>query len=135
MDERMNDQLDSLIGSLLTNQVFGTPVEKHGVVLVPVAEVRGCGGVGGANGPQEGPGVDAEGSGASAAPGPQAGGGGFALAARPVGAWVIRDGDVQWRSSRNIQALATAGSVVVTALAILTTLAIRRGCCSRRGRR
>jgi len=148
MNEWTKDQVDGLLSALLGNQVFGTPVEKHGVVLVPVAEVRGCGGSGGARGPRDAAGVFAgagedrpdrssdadDRPGGSDGPGPQAGGGGFALVARPVGAWVIRDGNVEWRSSLNMQALATAASVTVTALAVLTTWAIRRGCCSRRRR-
>ena len=64
--------------SLTVKRVFGDPYEKDGVVLVPAAAVRG--GAGGGN--------DPEGKG---------GGSGFGLAARPVGAFVIR----QERSTGN----------------------------------
>ena len=58
-------------------RVYGDPIERDGVTVVPAAVVIGGTGGGGDN----------EGN----------GGGGFGLFARPIGAWEIRNGAVQWR--------------------------------------
>jgi uncharacterized spore protein YtfJ len=63
--------------ALTARTIYGEPVERDGVTVIPAASVRGGGGGGG----------DAEGN----------GGGGFGLHGRPVGAFVIRDGEVTWR--------------------------------------
>jgi uncharacterized spore protein YtfJ len=63
--------------SISVRRVFGDPIEHDGVIVVPVAKVAGGGGGGG----------DSEDN----------GGGGFGLGARPVGVYVIKDGQVSWR--------------------------------------
>jgi uncharacterized spore protein YtfJ len=63
--------------SISVGRVFGEPIEHDGVVVVPVAKVAGGGGGG----------TDNENN----------GGGGFGLGARPVGVYVIKDGQVSWR--------------------------------------
>jgi uncharacterized spore protein YtfJ len=63
--------------AITVRRVFGEPIEHEGVVVVPVAKVAGGGGGGG----------DSENN----------GGGGFGLGARPVGVYVIKDGQVSWR--------------------------------------
>jgi hypothetical protein len=73
--------LDALLqghrDAITVRRVYGDPVERDGVTLVPAALVMGGTGGGG----------DAGGD----------GGGGVGLIARPVGAWEIRDGHVTWR--------------------------------------
>lgn len=67
--------------ALSARQVFGQPVERDGVTVLPAAMVIGGGGGGGEGG--EGP-----------AP---AGGAGYGVFARPVGAFEIREGgEVRW---------------------------------------
>ncbi len=63
--------------ALTVRRVFGEPYEQDGTTVIPVAAVRGGAGGGG----------DAN----------HNGGGGFALQGRPVGAYVIREGNVSWR--------------------------------------
>jgi uncharacterized spore protein YtfJ len=63
--------------AISVRRVFGDPIEHEGVMLIPVAKVGGGGGGGG----------DSENN----------GGGGFGLGARPVGAYVIKDGNVSWK--------------------------------------
>ena len=63
--------------AISVRRVFGKPIEHDGVVVVPVARVGGGGGGG----------SDSE----------HNGGGGFGLGARPVGVYVIKDGQVSWR--------------------------------------
>jgi len=67
-------------------RIYGDPVERDGVTIVPAAAVFGGTGGGG----------DDEGN----------GGGGFGLAGRPVGAWVIRDGQVTWKPTVDVNRIA-----------------------------
>jgi uncharacterized spore protein YtfJ len=63
--------------AITVKRVFGEPIEAGGVTLVPAAKVGGGGGGGGDD--------------------TNNGGLGFGLGARPVGAYVIKDGEVTWR--------------------------------------
>jgi uncharacterized spore protein YtfJ len=85
--------VDELLGgaqdAMTVKRVYGDPVEGEGVTLVPGAVVIGGGGGGGDN----------EGN----------GGGGFGLGARPIGAWVIRDGDATWKPAVDMSVLAFWG--------------------------
>src|ERR1700682_5249857 len=63
---------------LNVRQVIGEPYEKNGTTLLPAVSIRGGGGGGGCD----------------ATPGAAGGvGGGMGLDARPVGAYVIRNGE------------------------------------------
>jgi hypothetical protein len=46
------------------------------------------------------------------------GGGGFGVSARPIGAYVIRDGEVRWRPAVDVNRL-MLGWQIVSALAVL----------------
>ena len=83
--------------AITVRRVFGEPIEHEGVVVVPVAKVAGGGGGGG----------DSENN----------GGGGFGLGARPVGVYVIKDGQVSWRPAIDPIRVAV---VAVLALAFLS---------------
>ena len=75
------DSMMTMIGESLTvSRVYGEPVERDGVIVIPAALVAGGGGGGG--------GHDAENQ--------EGEGGGFALAAFPTGAYVIKNGNVRW---------------------------------------
>jgi uncharacterized spore protein YtfJ len=50
-DERLSKFMESLGGTASAKAVFGEPVEKDGVTIVPVARVRYGGGGGGGRGP------------------------------------------------------------------------------------
>lgn len=67
--------------AITVKRVYGDPIEKDGMTVIPVASVRGGGGGGGGNDA-----ADAGGSGA-----------GFGFTARPAGVYVLRDGDAVWR--------------------------------------
>jgi uncharacterized spore protein YtfJ len=73
--------------------VYGEPVESEGSVVVPAARVMGGGGGGG----------DKEGN----------EGGGFGLSARPVGAWVIRNGEAEWKPAIDVTLIIISGLLVV----------------------
>jgi uncharacterized spore protein YtfJ len=92
--------VDELLGgvrdAITVRRVFGDPIEQDGVMVVPVARVGGGGGGGSDN--------------------EHNGGGGFGLGARPVGVYVIKDGQVSWRPAVDPVRVAL---VVVAALALL----------------
>ena len=88
--------------------MYGDPIERDGTVVIPAASVAGGGGGGG--------GIDQHGQTGS--------GSGFGLHARPVGAFVIRDGDVRWEPAVDperrfaiVAGLAAAGLLTLRSLA------------------
>ena len=74
--------LERLRSSASVGTVFAEPYEKDGVTVIPAAKVAGGGGGGG---------DDAGGSGA-----------GYGVIARPVGAYVIRNGEVAWHPALDL---------------------------------
>ena len=90
---------------MTVRRVFGEAYEKDGTTVIPVAAVRGGAGGGG--------GQDQEGAGGS--------GSGFGLSARPVGAFVVREGEVTWRPAYDATRVALLGEVV----ALVTIVAVR----------
>jgi uncharacterized spore protein YtfJ len=100
-------RLNAMHDSITVKRVFGDPIERDGVTVVPVAAVRGGGGGGG------GEGTGDEGSGAG-------GGMGFGLDARPVGVFVLKGGEVSWQPALDrtrvivgMQMLALVGLLVM----------------------
>ncbi len=84
--------LEGARDAMNVKRVFGDPIETEGVTLVPVAKVGGGGGGGG----------DEENN----------GGAGFGLAARPAGAYVIKDGEVTWKPAVDVNRLAAFAFVL-----------------------
>jgi hypothetical protein len=103
--------------ALSARQVFGEPVERDGVTVIPAATViGGGGGGGGTKGPGEGDaGADEAATGA---------GMGFALVGWASGAFEIREGRVAWRPTLDVTRilLAGLGVALVAGLGILTAL-------------
>jgi uncharacterized spore protein YtfJ len=75
------------------SRVFGPPVERDGVTLVPVAWVIGGGG-GGVGGPDTSPGDGA----------------GFGLMSIPIGAYEIRNGQARFVPTYDVGVLALIGA-------------------------
>ncbi|HJT99789.1 MAG TPA: spore germination protein GerW family protein [Actinomycetes bacterium] len=94
--------------TITVKRVFGEPYEKDGVTVIPAARVQG--GAGGGSG--EDPTSQGRGSGS-----------GFGVTARPVGAFIIRDGDLNWRPAVDVNRIILGGQVVVV-VALLTIRAI-----------
>jgi uncharacterized spore protein YtfJ len=92
----MDELLSGARDAISVRRVFGDPIEHDGIVVVPVAKVGGGGGGG----------SDTE----------HNGGGGFGIGARPVGVYVIKDGEVTWRPAIDPVRVAF---VVVAALALV----------------
>jgi uncharacterized spore protein YtfJ len=104
-------------GAAIAGRVFGEPIERDGVTVVPVAVVHGGGGGGGGSGtPADDDKPEGEGS-----------GGGFGFSARPAGVYVIRDGDAQWRPALNVNQIIAGGQfLAVVALLVAGTVLRRR---------
>ena len=94
--------------TLTVKRVFGEPYEKDGVTVIPAARVQG--GAGG------GSGEDPQGQGKGS-------GSGFGMTARPVGAFIIRDGELSWRPAVDVNRIVLGGQVVAI-VALLTVRAI-----------
>jgi uncharacterized spore protein YtfJ len=94
--------LDALLqghrDAINVRRVYGDPVERDGVTIVPAAAVFGGTGGGG----------DSEGD----------GGGGLGLIGRPVGAWVIRDGEATWKPAVDVNRIAVFAFLLGLVLAL-----------------
>jgi len=89
--------------AMTVRRVFGDPITIDGTTLVPMAIVGGGGG-GGVKGTNDG-------------------GVGFGISARPAGAFVMRNGDVQWRPAIDVNKIILGGqAVAVTALLVFGPL-------------
>jgi len=100
----VNKLMDSWKDTYTVRRVFGDPIEKDGVTVIPVAMVAGGGGGGGGTS-----GVEGEGEGE---------GGGFGGMARPAGVYVVKADSVQWQPALDITLLGMAG-IALTALITL----------------
>jgi uncharacterized spore protein YtfJ len=103
--DRWRQSVQDARDSMTVRRVFGEPIDRDGTTIIPVAFVFGGGGGGG--------GGDTEGNGG--------GGTGFGLRARPVGAYVVRDGEVRWEPSLDVTRVAILGQVV----ALVAILSVR----------
>lgn len=87
--------------ALSGQRVFGEPIERDGVTVIPAASVLGGGG--------GGVGDDGDGQ--------QGMGGGFGLQARPTGAYVLEGGRVRWQPAVDVnRLLTTLASLTVAVL-------------------
>jgi uncharacterized spore protein YtfJ len=99
-------------------RVFGEPYQKNGLTVIPVASIRGGwgGGAGGKAQNQEDLGW----------------GGGGGLAARPVGAFVIKGDEVSWQPVIDVNRVILVGQMV--AVVALLSLGATIRALSRRNR-
>jgi uncharacterized spore protein YtfJ len=105
------DTVNQTRDAITVRRVYGEPYQEDGVTIIPAAHVMGGGGGGG----------DTLGN----------GGTGFGLSARPVGAWIIKDGDARWRPALDLNRAIFMGQVVgivmfLSLRSILTAWAKRR---------
>jgi uncharacterized spore protein YtfJ len=113
--ERLGRIADDARRSMRAQAVFGEPVTHDGVTVVPAASTRGGFGGGGGEGGQEG-----EGEGAGA-------GMGFGVSTRPVGAFVITEGQVRWRPAPDVTRMFVMLCMVAIAYFLFGWLSARHG--------
>ena len=105
---------------LTVRRVFGEPIERNGVTVIPAASVGGGGGGGGGGGRDR---AGQRGTGY---------GGGFGVSAKPAGVYVIRaDGRVVWRPALDLNRTIFMGQVLavvflLTVRSVVKALAKRR---------
>jgi len=106
-------KIDELVGTaqdaINVRKVFGEPIEKDGLTVIPAARVAGGGG--------GGTGHDREGQ--------QGEGGGFGLRAHPAGVYVIKEGTVKWQPAVDPNRIVLAGAAVVIAALVARAWAAR----------
>lgn len=105
--------LDDIRGTrdaLSVGRVFGDPFTVDGVTIIPVARVAGGGGGGGG----EGTGPDDQGG--------HGFGSGFGLGARPVGVYKIRDGQLTWKPTIDVDRIARGTQVLAGIATVCVTL-------------
>lgn len=106
--------------ALHARRVYGDPIERGGVTVIPVARVMG--GVGMGTGPMAG--RAGEGKASSGQSGGQTGtGGGFGVRAQPAGVFEIRGESVRWVPSVDVNQIVLGGQIVMIVL-LLTIRAI-----------
>lgn len=118
MDVRQT--IERAMDAVTVRKVYGEPIEKNGVTIIPAARVQGGAGGGSGQGP--------EGQGTGT-------GSGFGVNAKPAGAFVIKGEDVSWRPAIDATRLALGGQLLaIVALLVLRslvkTLASRSSCCA-----
>ncbi len=113
-DRSFIEMLRNMADNATVRTVFGEPITEDGVTLIPVAKVSGGAGGGGGTGPDQ-KGQEAHGT-----------GGGLGVSARPVGAYVIREGRVSWRPAVDVNRVILGGQIVAV-VALLTIRALFRG--------
>ncbi len=99
----IDEMLSGARDALTVKRVYGDPIERDGILVIPAAKVMGGGGGG----------SDTDNN----------GGGGFGVSAKPAGAWIIRDGQVAWEPAIDATRIATL-AMVVAIVFLLTVRAI-----------
>jgi uncharacterized spore protein YtfJ len=98
---------------LTVRRVFGEAYQVDNVTIIPVAVVRGGGGGGGGEGDSAVNGKQGTGAGV---------GMGFGVDARPVGVYVVKNGEVSWQPAIDVMRIIVGGQI----LGLVALLTIRR---------
>jgi uncharacterized spore protein YtfJ len=102
------EQIGKAEEAFTVRRVFGEPYEKGGVTVIPAARVQGAVGGGGGEAP--------EGQGKGT-------GTGFAMNTKPLGVFVLRDGEVAWRPAVDVNRMILGSQIVaIVALLVVRTL-------------
>jgi uncharacterized spore protein YtfJ len=101
----VDEMLQGVRDAITVKRVYGEPIERDGTTVIPAARLRGGAGGGGDN--------------------ENNGGGGFGITARPVGAYVVRNGEVRWEPAIDVSRIAVGGQIVA-AIALLVIFMLLR---------
>ena len=113
-DVAIMDNIRGIRDALSVRRVFGDPITVDGVTIVPVARIAG--GAGGGGGEGTGPGDE----------GGRGFGTGFGLGAHPVGVYEIRDGQLHWKPTIDVDRLARAGQVLAGIATVCVSVVLLR---------
>jgi uncharacterized spore protein YtfJ len=95
----VTEVLSAAKDAITVKRVYAEPYEKDGLTVIPAAVVGG--GAGGGTGQDD--------------KGQEGGGGGFGMSGRPAGAFVIKDGQVDWRPAFDPNRIVVMVGLVVIA--------------------
>ena len=109
-------QIEGVKDVMTVRRVFGEAYQVDDVAIIPVAVIRGGGGGGGGEGDSGENGKNGTGSGA---------GMGFGVNARPVGVYVVKDGEVSWQPAIDVMRIILGGQLLGL-VAILTIRSLLR---------
>lgn len=98
-DMKVSEVFNTAKDTITVRRVYGDPFEKDGLTVIPAAVVGG--GAGGGTGHDE--------------KGQEGEGGGFGVSGRPAGAYVVKDGEVNWRPAVDPNRIVTMVAMVVIA--------------------
>ena len=96
--------------AITVKRVFGEPIEREGVTILPVAEVRGGGGSGGnrrTGSDQGGPSY------------------GFSVRATPAGVYMIKGDEVSWQPALELNRVILRGQLVALAAFLTMRVALK----------
>ncbi len=127
---QIDEVLTQARDAMTVRRVFGDPIERDGLTIIPVANVMGGGGGGTGEGPHPAFAATTTGDAdASVADGataaldgitPGSGSGvGFGLRATPAGVYVIKDGVVRWEPAMDLTRVAIMGQIVAIVLLLV----------------
>ena len=106
--------------AVTVRRVFGEPIERDGVTVIPVARVSG--GAGGGMSPGTSNGAQAS------------SGAGYGMGAAPVGVYIIRDGQVTFQPALDLNRVILGGQIAAIVLALVARSIVRSAIRPRRGR-
>jgi uncharacterized spore protein YtfJ len=113
----VTEVLNTAKDAITVKRVYAEPYEKNGLTVIPAAVVSG--GAGGGTGQDD--------------KGQEGGGGGYGMSGRPAGAFVIKDGQVNWRPALDPNRIVTmVGLAVIAYLLSRPRMARARGKSRRR---
>ncbi len=134
----LNRISEAVAESFGVRQVYGEPIERNGVLVIPAARVwsgAGAGGGGGAElgavaepaAPEDAAG-DQAGVGSDAEPDAEGGGGGigFGRRAEPAGAFVVDEHGARWVPAVNVNRIVLGGQVALVLAAAVIGWAVAR---------
>lgn len=114
-DQVQGSVFDSIRGTrdaLSVKRAFGEAYEVDGVTIIPVARVAGGAGGGAGEGMDE---EESKGSGF---------GSGFGMGVHPIGVYEIRDGEIDWKPSIDVNRLAKGGQVLAGIVSVCVALVL-----------
>jgi uncharacterized spore protein YtfJ len=114
---KVEELMEQARDAITVKRVFGDPIEKDGVTVIPVAQVMG--GAGG------GEGMTPPAAGAEGVAMASGSGAGFGVRAVPAGMYVIKDGSVRWEPALDVNRAVLLGSFL-TFVALLVVRSILR---------
>ena len=118
----LRELIGGITDSSSVRRVFGEPIERNGILIIPVASIRGAfGGGEGATAPTRG----------AESPAPTSWGGGGAWSASPAGTYVLKNGEMSWvpavDANRSILLGCLTGMVALLVIRSVVRTIVKRG--------